>query len=299
MTKLLLTGSNGFLGKNILSLLEDDGYAVTTLDIANSNINSNLSKEIPCFSESYDIVLHTAGKAHSVPRNEADVNAFFDVNFKGTQRLCSGLEKSGLPRSFIFISTVAVYGCDFGENITEDHHLNGSCPYALSKIQAECFLIDWAKKNNIILTILRPSLIAGKNPPGNLGAMINGIKTGKYLNIGGGRARKSLLMAEDIANLISKTSQLGGIYNVCSNHNPSFYELEQLIAQQLNKRSPRTIPYGIAKFIALLGDLMGSKAPLNSEKLTKITKSLTFCNQKAREQLNWKPLDVLTNFKIS
>ena len=86
MTKLLFTGSNGFLGKNILPLLEKDGYAVTALDIANSNINSNLSKEIPCFSETYDIVLHTAGKAHSVPRNEAEVNAFFDVNFKGTQR---------------------------------------------------------------------------------------------------------------------------------------------------------------------------------------------------------------------
>ena len=299
MIKLLFTGTNGFLGRNILPLLERNGYAITTLDIENSDINSNLCKEIPCFTQSYDIVLHAAGKAHCVPRNDAEVNEFFDVNLKGTQHLCVGLEKSRLPQSFIFISTVAVYGCNFGENITEEHPLNGTIPYALSKIQAELFLIDWAKKNNVVLTILRPSLIAGKSPQGNLGAMIDGIKSGRYLSIDGGKARKSVLLVDDIANLIPKIALFGGIYNVCDNHHPSFCELEQLIAQQLNKKCPKSISYGMAKIIALLGDLMGSKAPLNSEKLVKMTKSLTFCNQKAKEKLNWEPLDVLSNFKIS
>jgi len=299
MNNLLFTGSNGYLGKAILPLLEKDGNMITTLDIANANINSDLSKVIPNLLKPYDIVVHAAGKCHSMPKDDVEINAFFDINLKGTQHLCAGLEKTGLPLSFVFLSTVAVYGCEFGEDIAEDHSLNGSSPYALSKIQAEIYLTDWAKKNNIILTILRPSLIAGKNPPGNLGAMINGIKTDKYLSIGGGKARKSVLFMDDIAILVSKTHLLGGTYNVCDNYNPSIYELEQLIAQQLNKRSPRTIPYGIAKYIALLGDLLGSKAPLNSEKLSKITKSLTFCNQKAREQLNWKPLDVLSHFKIS
>jgi nucleoside-diphosphate-sugar epimerase len=299
MSKLLLTGSNGFLGKSILSLLRSNGYAITTLDVANADINSNLSKEIPCFLGTYDVVLHAAGKAHAVPKNAAEANVFFDVNLKGTQRLCAGLEKTGLPRSFVFISTVAVYGCEAGENITENYPLNGSTPYALSKIQAEQFLVDWAKKNNVTLTIFRPSLIAGKNPPGNLGTMVNGIKSGKYLSIGGGKAKKSVLMADDIAILIAKASSLGGVYNVCDNHNSSFHELEQLIAQQLNKKFPKSIPYWMAKSVALMGDLLGSKAPLNSEKLDKITKSLTFSNQKAREMLNWEPLDVLSNFKIS
>ena len=299
MINLLFVGSNGFLGKNVLPLLKQNEYAITTLDISNADINADLSKEIPQFSQSYDIVFHTAGKAHSVPKNDAEAKIFFDVNLKGTQNLCAGLEKAGLPNSFIFISTVAVYGCEVGENISEDYPLNGTSPYALSKIQAEEFLTDWAKKNNVILTIFRPSLIAGKNPPGNLGAMINGIKTGKYLSIGGGKAQKSVILANDLAVLISKAASQGGIYNVCDNHNPSFRELEQLIAQQLNKKMPKSIPFGVAKFIAEMGDLLGSKALLNSDKLEKITKSLIFSNEKAKKQLAWQPTDVLSNFKIS
>ena len=50
--------------------------------------------------------------------------------------------------------------------------------------------------------------------------------------------------------------------------------------------------------LAKVGDLLGSKAPINSYKLEKMTKSLTFSNEKARKELGWEPLDVLTNYKI-
>lgn len=43
------------------------------------------------------------------------------MNLQGTKNLCTALEQSGIPKSFIFISTVAVYGCDSGENITEEY----------------------------------------------------------------------------------------------------------------------------------------------------------------------------------
>jgi len=79
------------------------------------------------------------------------------------------LEKVGVPESFIFVSTVAVYGCETGEDIDENHPLKGNTPYALSKIQAEKFLTEWCHTNNVKLGIIRPSLIAGPNPPGNLG----------------------------------------------------------------------------------------------------------------------------------
>ena len=40
------------------------------------------------------------------------------------------------------------------------------------------------------------------------------------------------------------------------------------------------------------------KAPINSLKLDKITKSLTFSNEKAIRELRWKPTNVLENFNI-
>ena len=296
--KLLFTGGSGFLGNNIYPLLKKK-YVIETVGLTlEDNYNVNLAREIPVLTDTFDIVLHAAGKAHSTPKTEEKKQDFFDVNLQGTKNLCAALEQSGIPKAFIFISTVAVYGCDSGENITEEHPLNGTTPYALSKIKAEKYLEGWCAMHNVKLSILRPSLIAGPNPPGNLGAMIRGIRNGKYLSIAGGKARKSVLMVQDIANLLPMLIEKGGIYNVCDSYQPSFRELEMVICKQLNKKRPISIPYWLAKSMAVIGDCLGEKAPINSLKLRKITSSLTFSNEKATRELGWKPMNVLRNFQI-
>ena len=298
MNSLLFTGASGFLGNNILPNLQML-FDVKTMGLSPSDTyNVNIANTVPSLNEYFDVVLHAAGKAHMVPKSEEEKKLFFDINFQGAVNLCKALESSGFPKAFIFISTVAVYGLEFGENISEDHPLNGKDPYALSKIQAEEFLTDWCARNNVTLGIIRPSLIAGPNPPGNLGAMINGIRTGRYLSIAGGKARKSVLMVEDIHRLIMSLIEKGGVYNVCDDSQPTFRELEMLISKQLGKKVPISIPYWMAKLMALIGDLLGSKAPINSLKLSKITESLTFSNEKAKRELGWQPLDVLENFRI-
>ena len=297
MKKILLTGGSGFLGQSIIPRLQTD-FNISTIGLGNTDdIKTNLSERIPVFNDTFDIVVHAAGKAHSIPKNGDESEQFFKVNVDGTINLCKALEKNP-PQSFIFISSVAVYGIETGNEIDESYPLKGKIPYAKSKIDAEKYLSEWCNSNNVTLGILRPSLLAGKNPPGNLGAMIKGIKTGRYLRIGDGSARKSVLMAEDIAVLIPKIIEKGGIFNVCDDHHPSFHELEQLIVNQLNKKSPKSIPLWMARNIARVGDLLGQNAPINTSKLDKITKSLTFSNKKAKLELNWEPMDVLKNFKI-
>lgn len=295
---MLYTGASGFLGANTLNLLKDL-YLIKTLGMTDANdYILNLATHTPLLNEYYDIVFHAAGKAHSIPKTEIDKQSFFDVNFQGTVNLCKALEFYGLPKSFIFISTVAVYGVERGEQISEEYPLLGDTPYALSKIKAEQYLTEWCAKHDVILSIIRPSLIAGPNPPGNLGAMIKGISTGRYLSIGGGKARKSVLMVSDIARLIPLLAEKGGVYNVCSSHHPSFFELESLISTQLAKEKPFNIPLKFATCLAKIGDLLGSKFPINSIKLSKIVCSLTFSNEKAIKELGWEPLDILENFKI-
>ncbi len=297
--KLLFTGASGFLGRNIRPILEQS-YDITTIGLDKTDTyQADLSKGIPELTGPSDVVLHVAGKAHVIPRTETEKKVFFAINYQGTVNLCQALEKCGIPKAFVFISTVAVYGCESGELINEDHPLNGNTPYALSKIQAENYLIDWCKKYGVVLGILRPSLLAGPNPPGNLGDMIRGIRSGKYLRIAGGKARKSILMAEDIGKLVPRVASQGGIYNVCDNGHPSFRELDELISVQLTKKSfPHNIPYWVAKSIALAGDCLGKRAPINSLKLSKITKTLTFDNTRARQELDWNPLNVLEHFNI-
>lgn len=298
MEKLLFTGGTGFLGKNVMPILAKQ-YDVTTCGITPDDmIKANLAKEVPNLPERYDVVLHACGKAHVVPKTDAEKQAFYDVNYQGTVNLCKALENAGLPKALVFISTVAVYGCEFGELITEEHPLEGDTPYAESKIMAEKYLTEWCEKNSVTLGILRPSLLAGKNAPGNLGAMVNGVKKGFYLNIAGGKVKKSILMAEDIAHLLPLLEEKGGIYNVCDSYQPTFGEISASVAKQLGKHKPISIPYWMAWCMAKVGDLLGNKAPINSYKLEKMTKSLTFSNAKARKELGWEPLDVLTNYII-
>lgn len=298
MKKLLFTGASGFLGYNIRPILEKN-YDVHTIGLTDGDdIKFNIAKGVPPINTHYDVVLHAAGKAHTVPKTEEEKQVFYDVNYQGTVNLCKALENAGIPKALIFISTVAVYGCEFGELIDECHPLKGDSPYAKSKIMAEEYLSTWCLDHHVKLGILRPSLLAGRNAPGNLGAMVNGIKKGFYMNIAGGKVVKSILMAEDIARLIPILEEKGGIYNVCDTRQPSFGEISMSVAKQLGKGKPLSIPYWVAWCMAKVGDLLGNKAPINSYKLEKMTKSLTFSNAKARHELNWEPLDVLMNYKV-
>lgn len=298
MKKLLFTGASGFLGYNIRPILEKT-YDVHTVGLTDyDDIKFNIAKEVPPINTHYDVVLHAAGKAHTVPKTEAEKQVFFDVNYQGTVNLCKALENAGIPKAMVFISTVAVYGCEFGELITEEHPLEGDSPYAKSKIMAEEYLTKWCASHDVVLGILRPSLLVGHRAPGNLGAMVEGVRKGFYMNIAGGKVKKSVLMAEDIARLLPLLEDKGGVYNVCDSYQPTFGELSASVARQLGKKKPFNIPYWMAWCMAKVGDLLGPKAPINSYKLEKMTKSLTFSNEKARHELGWEPLDVLENYRV-
>lgn len=101
-----------------------------------------------------------------------------------------------------------------------------------------------------------------------------------------------------IKTLFTALIKKGGVYNVCDTFQPTFGQISESVANQLGKRKPISIPIWMAKCMALVGDLLGEKAPINSYKLEKMTRSLTFSNEKARKELDWEPLDVLTNYKI-
>jgi nucleoside-diphosphate-sugar epimerase len=292
--KILITGSSGFFGSKIANYFSKQGDEVFSLNHDRGDYKYNLAFEIPVFDQDFDMIIHCAGKAHSAPKSLKEKEEFFHINLNGTKNLCAALEgMPNKPKSFIFISTVAVYGATEGEGITEESRLKGKDPYAKSKIQAEMFLSEWTEKNNVILGILRPPLIVGPNPPGNLGAMLNGIKTGKYLSIGKADAKKSMVWIEDIPSIISKIAKIGGVYHLTDGHHPTFGELEKEIAFHLNKKKPISIPLWLAYILASVGNLLGEKAPINTKKLKKITSSLTFDDSKARNKLGWQSTKVM------
>ncbi|PJJ10940.1 nucleoside-diphosphate-sugar epimerase [Flavobacterium sp. 1] len=294
--KILLTGATGFLGKTIVKELSKENF-IFSLSRSSGVYRVVLENEVPIFEEKFDLVVHAAGKAHSVPKTEYEKRQFYDVNVAGTVNLLKGLEKAGIPEQFVFISSVSVYGQESGINIDEEYALQSKDAYGLSKVEAELLVVDWCKKNNTVCTILRLPLLVGENPPGNLGAMIKAIDKGYYFNIGGGKARKSMVLAQDVAVFIPKVAAFGGIYNLTDGFHPDFRELSSVISKQKNKKKIFNLPLVVAKGIGLVGDLLGNNAPLDSMKIKKITSDLTFDDTKARQIVGWKPQGVLGWFE--
>jgi len=296
--KILVTGASGFLGKEIMNKIHN--YEYITIGRNGSDIIWDLSTtplpKIPLI----DVVIHAAGKAHITPTSIYENQLIYDVNYKGTVNLLKCLDElSVLPKYFVFISSVAVYGINEGINIDETTSLQATNPYGKSKIEAEEIVLKWGIENNVTCTILRLPLLVGQNPPGNLGSMINGIKNGYYFNISGGESRKSMVLASDVAKFILKASEVGGVFNLTDGCHPNFNELSRYIGGQLGNKNIPNISTFFAKKLAFFGDKVWKKFPLNSDKLDKITSTLTFDDSKARKAFGWDPTPVLKGFKIN
>jgi nucleoside-diphosphate-sugar epimerase len=294
-TATLVVGHTGFLGREIVKEFENSA----SLSRTKGDFHCDIAVEVPQFDQIFKTVLYVAGKAHTSPKNDHERQQFFQVNFEGVKNLVKGLERSGsIPQYFVFISTVSVYGLDLGEKITEDHPRNGNSPYALSKIMAEDFLLEWAEQRGVVLTILRLPLVAGANPPGNLGKMIQGIRRGRYISLGGGKARKSVVLAKDVAEFIPKIAAVGGIYNLTDGVHPTFRDIEEAIKSQTGRTFVPSCPLSVAVVLGKLGDLLGQNFPVNSNLVNKMASTLTFSDQRARETGLWNPRPVIDNFQI-
>ena len=115
---ILLTGANGFLGNYIYRSVHLNSV-VACLSKSSGDYILDLSESVPVFKSSFKVVIHAAGLAHFRPINQLDSGLFHKVNFIGTKNLLYGLEKSGVPEKFVFISSVAVYGLSSGFFINE------------------------------------------------------------------------------------------------------------------------------------------------------------------------------------
>lgn len=294
--RVLLTGASGFLGRAIEKTLQGEEVSSLGRSASNSFV-CDLAKAAPLFEQSFDMVIHAAGMAHCSASDVHTANQMMQVNVEGTRRLLQSLalleEK---PKAMVFISSVAVYGLDEGQNISETHPLLATDPYGQSKIKAEEIWTNWCVGQNIKSTILRLPLVVGQKPPGNLNAMLKGIKKGYYFNINGGIAQKSMVLAEDVARVISKAAEIGGIFNLTDGQHPSFSLLSTAMAKTLDKRAPRSLPLKLGKGLARIGDYFGPQSPINTQKFTRLTRTLTFDDSRARSLLNWQPNSVLTHY---
>jgi nucleoside-diphosphate-sugar epimerase len=292
-----ITGSSGFLGSIIKEHIIRNN-TVFTIGRNNQDVNFNFSEVSEEFMEC-DVFIHSAGLAH-LELKSSHLDPFYEFNVKGTEFLLKSIEKSkAYPKSFVFISSVSVYGLTVGENISEEAPLLASDNYGRSKILAENIITNWCEVNSVKCLILRLPLVVGDNPPGNLNSLLKSVKNEYYFNIDGGKARKSMVLGIDVASIILKAADIGGCYNLTDDFHPSFFEISKAIAIKFSKRNKiHNIPLFFAFLLSRLGDISFGLIPLNTVKYNKIISTLTFDNTKAKNLIDWNPRSVLDFYKV-
>jgi nucleoside-diphosphate-sugar epimerase len=124
-----------------------------------------------------------------------------------------------------------------------------------------------------------------------LGAMERAVKGRYYFQIGKGEAKRSMVHAKQLAEFVPTLIGKSGIYNLTDGYHPTYAEVAERFGKLYNRRI-LSLPEGIIKPIAKFGDLLPN-FPLNSYRLSKLSQSLTFCDQKARRELGWKGSNAL------
>lgn len=305
---VLITGASGFLGSHIVHDFRLADYNIYTLGRSpvknvEKHLFCDLAEEIINLEGmSFSKVIHVAGKAHSIPKTESERNSFFKVNVNGTKNLLSSLDTlSSMPEVIINISTVAVYGKESGSLICEEAALMPITVYGKSKLESEKLIKKWGHFHEVSIINLRLPLVVGRNPPGNLGKMKKAILNGYYFKIKNNTAQRSIVLAQDVAQLIVDLPEsASGVYHLTDGLHPSIMQIEQAIEQRLNKDVKVILPLAFINIFAKIGDILfniGLRSPLNSISLQKIVSSLTFDDSKARKELGWHSTSVIDFIK--
>lgn len=158
MKRVLITGSNSYIGTNVEEWLmrEPAKYYVETLDMKDPSWkNFDFSK--------FDIVFHVAGVAH-ISTKKSMKELYFSVNRDLTIETAVKAKELGV-KHFIFMSSMIVYNSK-ETKITLETKPNPDNFYGLSKLEAEDAIL-LLNSNNFKVTVLRPPMIYGFLSKGN------------------------------------------------------------------------------------------------------------------------------------
>jgi UDP-glucose 4-epimerase len=262
-SRILVTGASGFIGSTIVSYCEEAGFHVVATGRAKtSELETNYQsldlitdRNLSDIFEGIDSVIHCAGIAHQFDKSNRESEAIMTDNVRMTENLVKAVIKSKVRR-LIYLSSVSVYGKN------KNHDESATCypdsPYAVSKYQSEQLLLSLTKPYSIQTIILRPATVYGEGDPGNVSRLISSIYHRKFMWIGNGSNRKSLIHKDDVASacvrtLLSKRSDKDLIYNLSGSIH-TMAEIVETIAELLEKQLPRfKVPSTLALSVSKLG----------------------------------------------
>jgi nucleoside-diphosphate-sugar epimerase len=282
MKKIFLTGSNGFLGQNLIRYLKEN--YLFTLFKRNGGINI-------CDEE---VVVNFAGLAHDT-KNKFKSADYYKTNTNFTIDLFDSFLNSNAS-VFIHISSVKAIADIVNYELTEEQCPNPKTDYGKSKLLVEKYIMSKVIPNDKRVYILRPTLIHGPGNKGNFNLLYKTIKLGIPWPLGCFNNKRSFCSIENfnfiLNEFINNTKIPQGVYNICDDYPLSTNDLVCLISKHLHKKIfILNIPKKFVFFLAKIGDFFSF--PFNSENLKKLTENYVVSNKKILDAIK-KPLPIST-----
>jgi GlcNAc-P-P-Und epimerase len=278
--KILITGSSGFIGTNLIELFEEKGYNFINFD-KNKPIKENQSKywykgnilDIDALLKAFEvycptIVIHLAAKTDTASSNLED----YIENTKGTANVISVIENSKTVKRTVITSTQYVYKNSSRPFPLNDNEYAPHTTYGISKMISEEFLRNSVMKCN--WTIIRPTNVWG---PWNLRYPL---QLWRFMDKGLYWHPCKRAVVRTYAYVKNLTHQLDAIINADEEKiNKKTFYLGDLpmdsfvwlseLSMQIRGKKVKHLPELIFRLAACMGDIMIKlhiKFPINSQR---------------------------------
>ena len=282
-----MTASNGFIGSYLGAHLKNK-FTVTSISKSEQIdkgdcISVDLSdlagvRNFVDNSQKFDTLIFLVGLAHKKGKGQ-EIDEFRRINKQTLVNLLYALERQKkLPNKIIFASTISVYGEKINiNNYNEDSDKNPFSPYAVTKLEAEEFLLEHYEKQSWILRfapVYAPNFQLNINRRTKMG--------GGYYKIGDGSSKLSLCNLENIGTTVQgilNDKVPAGIYNISDAKEYSYNDLLKYV----NAQWTIPIPSIFVKGLYIIGKMINNI--FLKENATKLISDNVFPSDKIRQYI--------------
>ena len=295
MSRILITGANGFIGSTLVDTALESGFEVTAGVRSTSDLSFLKNKEISFLDLDYtsednlkdsllangrfDYIIHNAGITKA-----ATSQGYYDINTDNTIRFVNALRDSRLtPDKFVFISSLAASGpTNYGKTISCKEVSNPVTTYGASKLKAEQYL---ETLTDFPWVAIKPTAVYGPKDK-DIFIVINLIRKGFELYIGNKGQELSFIYSKDLVTAIFLALENGKIGKKYIISDTMLYEKDALakaVKAALNIKTLKLqLPIQIIRPVAYISEkyakYKGVASALNIEKLNELTAESWNCD---------------------
>jgi nucleoside-diphosphate-sugar epimerase len=255
--EILITGGNGFLGRNLVLALQERGDNVRVLALPTEDTTWLEERDVAVFRGDIlnpDALITPMLGVEGVFHLAAMIGAwramqdYYAVNVTGTEHVCQAALEAGVRR-LVHISSAMVYNMAMGRAVTEDDPLEPlDEPYSLTKAQGDMLVQRLIHEENLPAVIIRPGTLIGPGDRLNFGRMADRVRGGKGIIIGSGNNAVPLVYVTDMVQglLLAMDNEhaVGQVYNIGNDLMITQKVFLSTIAQEIGVAPPRIhVPY--------------------------------------------------------